>query len=70
MNKKQAYIKASRHFLIEELPENWQDLTDEEITNFLNEHKCEFMHDYDANETDYIWECIEALAFDFEMCQG
>lgn len=57
------YITASRHFLTDQLPQNWEDLEEEELNNFIYEHKCEFMWDYDI---DYIWECIEGLALDIE----
>lgn len=61
MNKSQAFIYASRHFLCEELPSYWEELSQEEIYNFLNCNKSEIMFDL---ENEKIWEYIEVLAYD------
>ncbi len=62
MTKDKSYILASSHFLYEELPTNWQDLSETEIDEYIEEYKCEFMQNYPAH---YVWENLETLAMDF-----
>lgn len=61
MDKSQSFISASRHFLCEELPSYWEELTQKEIYEFLNYNKSEIMMDI---EDERIWEYIETLALD------
>ena len=60
--KNEAFIRASSHFLTEEYPANWQDMTDEELLKFIDEYQWEQFEGYDA---EYVWEHIEILAQDF-----
>ena len=63
MTLQTSYILASRHFLCNELPTDWQHLSDDEIDDFFETNKCEDMLDYSS---EYIWECIASLAEDFK----
>jgi hypothetical protein len=61
-NKNEAYIKASSHFLTEELPANWEDMTEEELFLFISEHEWVYFEGVNSEE---VWEHIENLAQDF-----
>jgi hypothetical protein len=65
MNMKNAIIKASGHFLTEHLPENWQDMTEEDINQFMKDHTWERLEGVDLDE---VWGHIEILAMDFKNC--
>ena len=35
----EAFIRASSHFLTDEYPVNWQDMTEEELLKFIDENQ-------------------------------
>jgi hypothetical protein len=58
----EAFIRASSHYLTEEYPADWQDMTEEELLKFIDDNLWEHFEGYDAV---YVWEHIENLAQDF-----
>ena len=58
----EAMIRASGHFLTNEFPVDWQDMTEEELLKFIDENQWQHFEGYDAV---YVWEHIENLAQDF-----
>lgn len=62
MTKGHAYIAASRHFLTDEFPENWEELSDGDIDEFIDQHR---WAPFEHHPTTFIWECIDGLAQDF-----
>ena len=55
---------ASQHYLIEEIPENWIDLTTEEQDKFLADNAWQPFQDM---EPDALIEHIEDLAMSFKL---
>lgn len=55
--------RMSRHFLTEELPEDWDNLSDDELDEFLVDHAWEPFQYWEA---DRIAEVIDAVASDVE----
>ena len=55
----QDYIFASGTFLMELLPDNFQDLTDDDLYEFIADNLWEPFQDYPAQE---VWRFIEDLA--------
>ena len=49
--------KASGNFLCEDLPDNWEDMEEEEQNNFLEENAWE---PFENKNVDEIWSNIEA----------
>ena len=64
MKRKDSIVLASQFFLTKELPQNWEELSTEEVDNFLIDYAWEHFEHCDA---DYIWENIEVLAVSFEQ---
>ena len=62
MNKTQAYIRASKFYLTEELPSDFFELDEQEVTDFIRENRWE---PYEGWEPHGIWELIEELASEF-----
>ena len=60
--KTASYIYASSHFLTEPLPNNWEEMSEDEISNFLLDNAWEALETSPPDET---WNCIESLAEDF-----
>jgi hypothetical protein len=58
----EAFIRASAHFLTDEYPVDWQDMTEEELLKFIGENQWQHFEDCDP---EYVWEHIENLAHDF-----
>ena len=56
MKKTEAYITSSKFYLCEPLPENFDELDEQDITDFIKENKW---------EPHGIWELIEDLAAEF-----
>ena len=50
---------ASGFFLTDELPDNWEDLEDEERDAFLREHAWEPVENFSSDE---LWDVIENAA--------
>ena len=60
--QREAYVRASAHFLCTEFPAYWDQMSTEEIDKFVEEHKTEMSQ---HTPTDEVIECIEILADDF-----
>lgn len=58
----EAYIRASSHFLTDEYPADWQDMSEEELLKFIDENQWQHFENEDA---EYVFEHIENLAQDF-----
>jgi len=58
----EAYIRASSHFLTEEYPADWQDMSEEELLKFIDENQWCYFEGVDAVD---VFEHIETLALDF-----
>ena len=58
----EAFIRASSHFLTDEYPVDWQDMTEEELLKFIDENQ---WHHFEDCDPEYVWEHIETLAQDF-----
>jgi len=52
---------ASGHFLVSELPDNFQDLSEEQVNKYIHDWVCE---EYELHEPENIWLMIEHLAYD------
>ena len=50
---------ASQHFLTESLPDDWQKMSDEEVDEFIENHKWQFVEDWDVDD---IWQQIGQVA--------
>ena len=58
----EAYIRASSHFLTDEYPADWQDMSEEEMLKFIDENQ--WQH-FEGEDAVYVYEHIENLALDF-----
>lgn len=58
----EAYIRASSHFLCNELPKDWYTLSKEDLYDFVND---EVWQPFEGRSTAYVWAQIENLALDF-----
>lgn len=63
MTHTQAHIVASRHFLTDELPENWDRLSGSGLNRFVEDHAWEPLEGYPSS---VVWESISSLADDFK----
>jgi len=61
MNKTQAYIRASKFYLTEELPLDFFELDEQEVTDFIRDNRWQPFEDWEPHG---IWELIEDLAID------
>ena len=50
---------ASQHFLTDSLPNDWQKMSDEEVDDFIENHKWQFVEDWDVDD---IWQQIGQIA--------
>ncbi len=50
---------ASQHFLTESLPDDWQKMSDEEVDEFIENHKWQLVEDWDSDD---IWQQIGQIA--------
>ena len=62
MNKTQAHIRASKFYLCEPLPENFDELDEQDVTNFIRENRWEPFEEWEPHG---IWDLIEDLASEF-----
>jgi len=62
MNKAQAYITASKFYLSEPLPEDFDELDEQDVMDFIRDNKWEPFEEWEPHG---IWELIEDLAFEF-----
>ena len=61
MNYNKAMVRASAHFLTDQLPDDWYEMTDEEIKKFLY-----MTTPFEYSDTGEIFDAIQALAIDFQ----
>ncbi len=54
--------RASAHFLTERLPDNWQDMSDPAVDQFMINHAWEPFERWDIQD---VWELIEQIAMEF-----
>ena len=50
---------ASQHFLTESLPDDWQKMSDEEVDEFIENHKWQLVEDWEVRD---IWQQIGQVA--------
>ena len=50
---------ASQHFLTESLPDDWQKMSDEEVDEFIENHKWQPIEDWEVED---IWQQIGQIA--------
>ena len=62
MTKKEAHIRASDFYLCQPLPQGFDSLDEQDVTDFIQENKWE---PFDKWEPHGIWELIEDLAAAF-----
>ena len=62
MTKTEAHIRASNFYLCEPLPEDFDKLDEQDVTDFIRDHQWE---PFDRWEPHGIWELIEDLASEF-----
>lgn len=62
MTKTEAHIRASNFYLCEALPEDLDELDEQEVTDFIRENRWE---PFEQWEPHGIWELIEDLASEF-----
>ena len=63
MTESKAYILASRHFLTDELPSDWENWEEYQLLEFVEEHAWQPFEYRSAVE---VWGYIENLADDFK----
>lgn len=61
MNKSQAHIRASKFYLCEPLPEDFDELDEYGVMDFIRDHKWQPFEDWGSQG---IWELIDDLADD------
>ena len=59
MNRSQAYVRASRFYLTEELPSKFDELDEQDIMDFIRDHRWQPFEDWEPHG---IWELIDDLA--------
>lgn len=62
MTRSQAYVRASKFYLSEELPEGILDLPSEEQDEFVEDHRWEPFECWSVHD---VWELINELASEF-----
>ena len=62
MTKTEAYIRASTFYLCNPLPEDFDELDEQEVIDFIQDYKWE---PFERWEPHGIWELIETLASEF-----
>jgi hypothetical protein len=62
MNKAQAYITASKFYLCEPLPEDFDELDEQDVTDFIRDNKWEPFEEWEPHG---IYWLIEDLASEF-----
>ena len=62
MTKTQAYIRASKFYLSEELPSDFFELDEQEVTDFIQDNAWQ---PFEQWEPHGIWDLIEDLASEF-----
>lgn len=54
--------RASAQFLAERLPDNWQDMSDHALDQFMTDHAWEPFEHWDTHD---VWELIEEVAMEY-----
>jgi len=54
--------RASAQFLVERLPDNWQDMSDTALTQFMEHNAWEPFEYWDTSD---VWELIEQVAMEY-----
>jgi len=62
MTKTQAYIRASKFYLSEELPSDFFELDEQEVTDFIQDNAWQ---PFEQWEPRGIWDLIEDIASEF-----
>jgi hypothetical protein len=62
MNVNKSYIQASRFYLTDELPADFDELDEQEVMDFIKDHKWEPLEYWEPHD---IWELIDDLAREF-----
>ena len=62
MNKTEAYITASKFYLTDELPSNFDELDEQDVTDFIRDNRWEPFEEWEPHG---IWDLIEDLASEF-----
>ena len=62
MTKKEAHIRAADFYLCQPLPEDFDNLDEQDVTDFIQENKWGPFEDWEPHG---IWELIEDLAAAF-----
>ena len=62
MKKTEAYITASKFYLCEPLPENFDEFDEQDVTDFIRDNRWEPFEEWEPHG---IWELIEDLASEF-----
>lgn len=62
MNKAQAYITASKFYLCEPFPADFDELDEYAVMDFIRDHRWQPFEDWEPHG---IWELIEDLASEF-----
>lgn len=63
MTRSESIIKASSHYLIKDLPENFDEMEEDEIFAFIKSNVWQPFESFDEN---FIADCIEDLAIDIQ----
>lgn len=56
-----AVCWASGHYLTDELPDNWMDMDEADVLDFIEEHVCE---DYEYFDPEHLFDMMTHLAED------
>ena len=62
MNKTEAYIRASKFYLTEELPSDFFELDEQDVTDFIRDNRWKPFEEWEPHG---IWDLIEDLASEF-----
>ena len=61
---REAYILASSHFLMNSLPDNWEDMDEELLIDYCEKHKTLHFECFDRDDEESALQCIHLLAED------
>lgn len=67
MNRNKLFQRLSGHFLSEHLPENWHEMSDEELNDFIEVNAWEPIEHLNTGE---IFELIDTLTTEVEIIIG
>ena len=61
MNRSQSYIRASKFYLTDELPSNFDELDEQDVMEYIRDHRWQPFEDWEPHG---IWELIDDLGRD------